>query len=60
MVDAFQKLWEKCPDLRMGQLFSMIEQETGKKHISYNLEDDKWLEAIERLIIRMDKEYVHK
>ena len=48
-LDKFKELWKLYPDYRFGQLVSMIEHRMDTKD-SFYIEEDKWIEAIEKEI----------
>lgn len=55
MLSVFQKLWERYPDLRFGQLISNLLREDAKEEadkdlVLFYLEDDDWLEYFERAL----------
>lgn len=51
-TDLFQKLWQKYPDLRFGQLFDWIRNEAyNKYHIDpFFIEEDEWNKIIEEML----------
>lgn len=47
-IENFQKLWQKYPDFRFGQLFDFIKDEAyNKYHIDpFFIEEKEWNEVI--------------
>ena len=51
-LEKIKELWLFHPDLRFGQLFSILESKLKEKYECdpFYIEDDKWLEIIDMLI----------
>lgn len=54
-LNKFAELWEKYPDLRFGQLISLITSEIKMPNLLL-AEEEQWQEAIERVIDKIKKE----
>lgn len=52
LTAKIEELWNMFPDLRFWQLVSLIAEDEIFKDLRdpFYLEDDKWLEAVERVI----------
>ena len=46
-LNKLEEFWICNPDLRFGQVISILEKELNED--SFNAEDDKWFEALNRL-----------
>ena len=51
LLSAFERLWNKFPDMRLFQLINLIwDNTTEGNRDPFFIEDDKWLAAIEKTI----------
>ena len=50
MLDSLSKVWELCPDMRLGQLMATLGvlTEDATDHSLWDVEDEKLLAVIER------------
>ncbi|MFL0194636.1 hypothetical protein ACJDU8_03480 [Clostridium sp. WILCCON 0269] len=53
-LGKIEGLWLKYPDLRFGQLISIIASEMGTRDIFFP-EEPQWLEAVQKVIDKSNK-----
>ncbi len=47
MLEAIRQLWESAPDLRLGQIISVLDDAVQRRKMDpFNIEDDIWLDVI--------------
>lgn len=51
VLEALQRLWESAPDLRFGQVISvLVDRIEHNKRDPFNIEDDVWIDVIKNQV----------